>query len=106
MGGGRNGNGAADVAWRLLLGVTRRWSPTSEGDDGDVEKGSTHSDLWRMDLKSWRWEKQKKAGMAPGPRAGATSATHGAKKFAEHNTSSYKLICIKTQASKNLFHLC
>ena len=34
------------------------------------------------------------------------SATHGAKKFAEHNTSSYKLICIKTQASKNLFHLC
>lgn len=27
------------------------------------------------------------------------SATHGAKKFAEHSTSSYKLICIKTHKS-------
>ena len=52
------------------------------GEDGDVEKGVTHSDLWRLDLKTWRWEKQKKKGLAPGPRAGATSAVHLAKKRA------------------------
>ena len=32
---GERNSGAADVAWRLLLDVTRRWNPTSEGDDGD-----------------------------------------------------------------------
>jgi len=52
------------------------------GEDGDVEKGVTHSDLWRLDLKTWRWEKQKKKGLAPGPRAGATSSVHLAKKRA------------------------
>ena len=63
-----------------VYGGYRKFAGDGEGDDGDVEKGTTHSDLWRMDLKTWRWEKQKKTGMAPGPRAGATSATHGAKK--------------------------
>ena len=48
--------------------------------DGDVEKGVTHGDLWRLDLKSWTWEKLKKKGLAPGPRAGATSATHVSKR--------------------------
>ena len=37
-----------------------KYAGDGDGDDGDVEKGVTHSDLWRLDLKSWAWERLKK----------------------------------------------
>ena len=66
----------------FVYGGYCKYAGDGDGDDGDVEKGVTHSDLWRLDLRTWCWEKQKKKGLAPGPRAGATSATHLAKKRA------------------------
>ena len=95
-GGGGGGNGAvgpsprsaAHVAARgdalFVYGGYCKYADDGDGDaaDGDVERGVTHSDLWRLDLREWRWEKQKKKGLAPGPRAGATSAVHLAKKRA------------------------
>ena len=37
-----------------------KYAGDGDGEDGDVEKGVTHSDLWRLDLKSWAWERLKK----------------------------------------------
>ncbi|KAI9168476.1 Kelch repeat-containing protein 3 [Blastocladiella emersonii ATCC 22665] len=43
---------------------------------GQKVKGVTHTDLWALkmtpDLKHMRWERRKKMGYYPGPRAGAT----------------------------------
>ncbi|OWM65470.1 hypothetical protein CDL15_Pgr009060 [Punica granatum] len=34
------------------------------------EKGVVHSDMWSLDPRTWEWNKVKKSGMPPGPRAG------------------------------------
>ena len=73
---------AAHGDFLFVYGGYCKYAGDGDDDDGDVEKGVTHSDLWRLDLRTWCWEKQKKKGLAPGPRAGATSATHLAKKRA------------------------
>ena len=71
---------SAHGEWMYVYGGYCKYAGDGEGEDGDVEKGVTHADLWRLNLKSWAWEKMKKQGLAPGPRAGATSATHPAKR--------------------------
>ncbi|XP_026407416.1 kelch domain-containing protein 4-like isoform X2 [Papaver somniferum] len=40
------------------------------------EKGIVHADLWSLDPRTWEWNKVKKNGMPPGPRAGFTIAVH------------------------------
>lgn len=48
-----------------------------EDDDvgvGQMEKGTVHSDMWALDLNTYKWDKVKKAGMPPGQRAGFTMA--------------------------------
>ena len=71
-GGGAGGNravgpsprSAAHVAAHgdalFVYGGYCKYAGDGDGDDGDVEKGVTHSDLWRLDLRTWCWEKQKK----------------------------------------------
>ena len=44
------------------------------------ERGKTFDDAWKLDLKTWRWEKMKRQGLAPSARAGASSALHALKK--------------------------
>jgi len=44
------------------------------------ERGMTFDDTWKLDLKTWRWERLKKLGLAPSARAGAVSALHALKK--------------------------
>ena len=66
----------------FVYGGYCKYAGDGEGDEGELEKGATFYDLWRLDLNTWGWEKSKKKGLAPGPRAGATSATHLAKKRA------------------------
>ncbi|XP_044497365.1 kelch domain-containing protein 4 isoform X2 [Mangifera indica] len=45
-------------------------------DKNDSEKGIVHSDLWSLDPKTWEWNKVKKSGMPPGPRAGFSMCVH------------------------------
>ncbi|GER25523.1 kelch repeat-containing family protein [Striga asiatica] len=40
------------------------------------EKGIVHSDMWCLDPRTWEWNKVKKSGMPPGPRAGFSMAVH------------------------------
>ena len=47
--------------------------------DEEMEHGKTFEDMWRLDLESLSWEKVKKAGIAPGPRAGCTMVVQPAK---------------------------
>ena len=46
------------------------------GEDG-VETGVVLSDCWALELKGYTWERVKKAGVAPGPRAGAPNRRAG-----------------------------
>ncbi|KAK3439809.1 hypothetical protein EUGRSUZ_B00150 [Eucalyptus grandis] len=39
-------------------------------DKNSSEKGIVHADLWSLDPRTWEWNKVKKIGMPPGPRAG------------------------------------
>ncbi|KAF7805992.1 Kelch domain-containing protein 4 [Senna tora] len=43
---------------------------------GINEKGIVHSDMWSLDPKTWEWNKVKKSGMPPGPRAGFSMCVH------------------------------
>ncbi|KIZ00809.1 Kelch domain-containing protein 4 [Monoraphidium neglectum] len=57
---------------------------SKEGDDEDdeLEHGRAHDDMWALDLGSYTWERVKKQGMAPGPRASFGWAVHkGARAF-------------------------
>ena len=56
-----------------------KYAGDGDGEEGDVEKGVTHADLWRLNLKSWAWEKMKKQDWRR-VRGGATSAVHPAKR--------------------------
>ncbi|XP_065873843.1 uncharacterized protein [Euphorbia lathyris] len=40
------------------------------------EKGIVHSDMWSLDPRTWEWNKVKKSGMLPGPRAGLSMCVH------------------------------
>ncbi|KAG9446315.1 hypothetical protein H6P81_012443 [Aristolochia fimbriata] len=45
-------------------------------DKNSSEKGIVHSDMWSLDPKTWEWNKVKKSGMPPGPRAGFSMCVH------------------------------
>ena len=57
----------------LYGGYSKRQADVIPG-IGIEEKGTTFSDMWALDLDTYAWEKVKKAGMPPGPRAGFTFA--------------------------------
>ncbi|KAI3940846.1 hypothetical protein MKW92_002522 [Papaver armeniacum] len=48
----------------------------SSDKNNSSEKGIVHADLWSLDPRTWEWNKVKKSGMPPGPRAGFTIAVH------------------------------
>ncbi|XP_057970399.1 uncharacterized protein LOC131159477 isoform X2 [Malania oleifera] len=45
-------------------------------DKKNSEKGIVHSDMWLLDPRTWEWNKVKKSGMPPGPRAGFSMCVH------------------------------
>lgn len=45
-------------------------------DKDGSEKGIVHADMWVLDLRSGEWNKVKKLGLPPGPRAGFSMCVH------------------------------
>lgn len=45
-------------------------------DKNGSEKGIVHSDMWTLDPRTWEWNKVKKVGMPPGPRASFSMCIH------------------------------
>ncbi|KAJ0972836.1 hypothetical protein J5N97_020795 [Dioscorea zingiberensis] len=56
----------------LYGGYSKEVAPDKNGS----EKGIVHSDMWSLDPRSWEWNKIKKSGMPPGPRAGFSMCLH------------------------------
>ncbi|KAL5748268.1 hypothetical protein ACOSP7_025301 [Xanthoceras sorbifolium] len=52
------------------------YSKEVSSDKNYSEKGNIHSDLWSLDPRTWEWNKVKKSGMPPGPRAGFSMCVH------------------------------
>ncbi|PHU16558.1 hypothetical protein BC332_17763 [Capsicum chinense] len=52
------------------------YSKEVSSDKSGSEKGIVHSDIWSLDPKMWEWNKVKKSGMPPGPRAGFSMCIH------------------------------
>ncbi|XP_028948256.2 uncharacterized protein [Malus domestica] len=52
------------------------YSKEVSSDKTGSEKGIVHSDLWALDPRTWEWNKVKKSGMPPGPRAGFSMCVH------------------------------
>ncbi|XP_073013390.1 uncharacterized protein [Typha latifolia] len=52
------------------------YSKEVASDKNGSEKGIVHSDLWSLDPRNWEWNKIKKSGMPPGPRAGFSMCVH------------------------------
>ncbi|GBG00053.1 hypothetical protein Rsub_12797 [Raphidocelis subcapitata] len=52
------------------------YSKEGDEEDDEVEHGAAHDDMWALDLTKQTWERIKKAGMAPGPRASFGWAVH------------------------------
>ncbi|TKY73605.1 Kelch domain-containing protein 4 [Spatholobus suberectus] len=52
------------------------YSKEVSSDKNSSEKGIVHSDMWSLDPKTWEWNKVKKSGMPPGPRAGFSMSVH------------------------------
>ncbi|XP_065636159.1 uncharacterized protein LOC112000039 [Quercus suber] len=52
------------------------YSKEVSSDKSSSEKGIVHSDMWSLDPRTWEWNKVKKSGMPPGPRAGFTMCIH------------------------------
>ncbi|XP_061360870.1 uncharacterized protein LOC133304826 [Gastrolobium bilobum] len=52
------------------------YSKEVSSDKSVSEKGIVHSDMWSLDPKTWEWNKVKKSGMPPGPRAGFSMCVH------------------------------
>uniref|UniRef100_A0A803MA06 DUF4110 domain-containing protein n=1 Tax=Chenopodium quinoa TaxID=63459 RepID=A0A803MA06_CHEQI len=48
----------------------------SSDKNSSSEKGVVHSDMWSLDPRTWEWNKVKKSGMPPGPRAGFSMCVH------------------------------
>ncbi|TYJ98476.1 kelch domain-containing protein 4 [Cucumis melo var. makuwa] len=47
-----------------------------QSDKGTSERGVVHADMWSLDPRTWQWNKVKKGGMPPGPRAGFSMCVH------------------------------
>ncbi|KAL7161763.1 hypothetical protein ACSBR2_042274 [Camellia fascicularis] len=52
------------------------YSKEVSSDKNGCETGVVHSDMWSLDPRSWEWNKVKKSGMPPGPRAGFSVCVH------------------------------
>ncbi|XP_022843585.1 kelch domain-containing protein 4 isoform X1 [Olea europaea var. sylvestris] len=52
------------------------YSKEVSSDKSVSEKGIVHSDMWCLDPRTWEWNKVKKSGMPPGPRAGFSMCVH------------------------------
>lgn len=52
------------------------YSKEVSSDKSISEKGIVHSDMWSLDPRTWEWNKVKKSGMPPGPRAGFSMCVH------------------------------
>ncbi|GAV70098.1 LOW QUALITY PROTEIN: Kelch_3 domain-containing protein, partial [Cephalotus follicularis] len=52
------------------------YSKEVSSDKNISEKGIIHSDMWSLDPRTWEWNKVKKSGMPPGPRAGFSMCVH------------------------------
>lgn len=52
------------------------YSKEVASDKSSSEKGIVHADMWSLDPRTWEWNKVKKIGMPPGPRAGFTMCVH------------------------------
>ncbi|KAF8378164.1 hypothetical protein HHK36_029501 [Tetracentron sinense] len=52
------------------------YSKEVASDKNNSEKGIVHSDMWSLDPRNWEWNKVKKSGMPPGPRAGFSMCVH------------------------------
>ncbi|KAJ4961354.1 hypothetical protein NE237_021264 [Protea cynaroides] len=52
------------------------YSKEVSSEKSNSEKGIVHSDLWSLDPRTWEWNKVKKSGMPPGPRAGFSLCIH------------------------------
>ncbi|OMP04824.1 Kelch repeat type 2 [Corchorus olitorius] len=52
------------------------YSKEVSSDKNGSEKGIVHSDMWCLDPRTWEWNKVKKSGMPPGPRAGFSMCVH------------------------------
>ncbi|PWA43986.1 galactose oxidase/kelch repeat superfamily protein [Artemisia annua] len=52
------------------------YSKEVSSDKNSSEKGIVHHDMWILDPKTWVWNKVKKGGMPPGPRAGFSMCVH------------------------------
>ncbi|KAK4395721.1 Kelch domain-containing protein 4 [Sesamum angolense] len=48
----------------------------SSSDKKVSERGIVHSDMWCLDPRTWEWNKVKKSGLPPGPRAGFSMCVH------------------------------
>ncbi|XP_047327319.1 kelch domain-containing protein 4 [Impatiens glandulifera] len=49
---------------------------SSDKNGTSSEKGTVHFDMWSLDPRTWEWNKVKKSGMPPGPRAGFSMCIH------------------------------
>ncbi|XP_038879867.1 kelch domain-containing protein 4 [Benincasa hispida] len=47
-----------------------------QSDKSTSERGVVHADMWSLDPRTWQWNKVKKGGMPPGPRAGFSMCVH------------------------------
>lgn len=72
--------GVHDDAFIVYGGYCKNVDNDGDADEDRSERGTTFSDAWKLDLKTWRWEKLKRQGLAPSARAGASSAMHALKK--------------------------
>ncbi|KAF8021545.1 hypothetical protein BT93_G1863 [Corymbia citriodora subsp. variegata] len=52
------------------------YSKEVSNDKSSSEKGIVHADMWSLDPRTWEWNKVKKIGMPPGPRAGFSMCVH------------------------------
>ncbi|KAL3512609.1 hypothetical protein ACH5RR_025326 [Cinchona calisaya] len=52
------------------------YSKEVSSDKHSSEKGIVHADMWSLDPRTWEWNKAKKSGMPPGPRAGFSMCVH------------------------------
>uniref|UniRef100_A0A162A0E6 DUF4110 domain-containing protein n=1 Tax=Daucus carota subsp. sativus TaxID=79200 RepID=A0A162A0E6_DAUCS len=48
----------------------------SSDKNSSSEKGIVHSDMWSLDPRTWEWNKVKKSGMPPAPRASFSMCVH------------------------------
>ncbi|CAD7702273.1 unnamed protein product [Ostreobium quekettii] len=62
--------GCQVIVFEDVLYLYGGYSKYKDDEDAEMEHGVVHDDMWALDLKTHKWEKVKKAGMAPGARSG------------------------------------